>query len=180
MLSSLFAYAHSDTLVAYLSLTGEQYEVGVIDKGNTEIIAEIIAVTTGADVFRIVPDISYPETYMELLAVVRDENESNHPSSADFVDDMERYTRVFIGYPIWNADMPWIVRDFLSSYDFSGKTVIPFCTHAGSGFGRSLSTLEALLPESIILDGLAVRGSVAQTNESAALEMVNEWLEGIR
>ena len=173
-------YAQSGTLVAYFSLAGEQYEVGVIDKGNTEIVAELIASLTSADLFSIVPDTPYPETYRELLNTAMEENEDNHPSILNAVENMDRYKTVFIGYPIWNGDMPWIVRDFLSSYDFSGKTIIPFCTHAGSRFGRSLSTLKALLPDSEILEGFAVRGSIAQQNESEAMDLVRDWLEAIK
>ena len=122
----------SNILVAYFSLTGEQYEVGVIEKGNTEIVAEMIAETTGADTFKIESTEEYPTTYDVLLEISRNEKD-NPPEIAGTVDNMEDYDTIFLGYPIWWGDTPTIIKVFLQSYDFSGKTIIPFCTHGGSG-----------------------------------------------
>lgn len=113
-------------------LAEEQYEVGVTEKGNTQIIAE----KTGADLFSITSATDYPTTYDGLLDISRKE-ESDPPELAETVTNMTHYDTVFIGYPIWWGDLPTIVKVFLENHDFSGKTVIPFCTHAGSGLSEA-------------------------------------------
>ncbi len=165
----------SKILVAYFSLADEQYEVGVIEKGNTEIIAEIIAEKTGADMFRITADTNYPTTYESLLDISRQEK-SNPPELAENVTNIADYGIVFIGYPIWWGDLPTIVKMFIESNDFSYKTVIPFCTHAGSGLSGTQSSVESLCMGAEIRDGLAVRGTTAQNDYDAAEKAVTDWL----
>lgn len=163
-------------LVAFFSLPSEQYEVGVIEKGNTQIIAEMIAEQTGADSFQIQATTEYPTTYDGLLDVSRQESE-NPPSIAETVENMEDYDVVFIGYPIWWGELPTIVKVFLGSYDFTGKTVIPFCTHAGSGLSGTQKSVAELCDGAQVLDGLAVRGKTAQNETETAREAVTDWLE---
>lgn len=163
-------------LVAYFSLAGEQYEVGVIEKGNTEIVAEMIADATGAELFSIQPVTPYPTTYDGKLEISQQESPETPPAIAEAVENIDRYDTVFIGYPIWWGDMPAIVAGFLKSYDFSGKTVIPFATHAGSGMGGSQRSIEAFAPNAQVLDGLAIRGETAQNDPDTAREEVNAWL----
>ena len=165
----------SNILVAYFSLAGEQYEVGVIEKGNTEIVAEMIAEATGADTFKIESTEEYPTTYDGLLDVSRKE-ETNPPEIAGTVDNMDDYDTIFLGYPIWWGDTPTIIKVFLQSYDFSGKTIIPFCTHGGSGLAGTDGTIGELCPDSTIGEGLAIRGSTAQNDQDSAKESVTEWL----
>lgn len=104
----------SHILVAYFSMTGEQYVVGNIEKGNTQIIAEIIARQTGADLFQIQPVTPYPNTYEELLEVSQQESPENPPEIADTVENMEQYDTLFIGSPVWWGDLPAIVSGFHS------------------------------------------------------------------
>ena len=165
----------SNILVAYFSLAGEQYEVGVIEKGNTEIIAEMIADATGADTFKIESIEEYPTTYDGLLDISRKEEE-DPPEIASTVDNMDDYDTIFLGYPIWWGDTPTIIKVFLQSYDFSGKTIIPFCTHGGSGLAGTDRTISELCPDSTIGEGLAIRGSTAQNDRDSAKESVTEWL----
>lgn len=165
----------SKILVAYFSLANEQYEVGVIEKGNTQIIAEMIAEKTGADLFSIASTTDYPTTYDGLLDISKKE-ENNHPELAQTVDNMADYDTVFIGYPIWWGDLPTIVKVFLENHDFSGKTVIPFCTHAGSGLSGTKSGIESLCDGAQVKDGLAVRGSTAQNDRDTAKSAVGDWL----
>ena len=166
----------SSVLVAYFSLAGEQYEVGVIEKGNTEIVAEMIAEATGADTFKIESTTEYPTTYDGLLDVSRQE-EDDPPKIAGTVDNMDGYDTIFLGYPIWWGDTPTIVKVFLQSYDFSGKTIIPFCTHGGSGLAGTDRTISGLCPDSTIGEGLAIRGSTAQNDRDSTQESVAEWLK---
>ena len=165
----------STTLVAYFSLAGEQYEVGVIEKGNTEIVAEMIAEATGADIFKIESTTEYPTTYDELLDISRKEEE-DPPEIMGTVENIEDYDTIFLGYPIWWGDIPTTIKVFLQSYDFSGKTIIPFCTHGGSGLSGTDRTIGELCPDATIGEGLAIRGSTAQNDRDSAKESVTEWL----
>ncbi len=165
----------SNILVAYFSLAGEQYEVGVIEKGNTEIVAEMIADATGADTFKIESTEEYPTTYDGLLDISRKE-ETDPPEIAGTVENMDDYDTIFLGYPIWWGDTPTIIKVFLQSYDFSGKTIIPFCTHGGSGLAGMDRTIGELCPDSTIGEGLAIRGSTAQNDRNSTQESVTKWL----
>lgn len=139
----------SNILVAYFSLAGEQYEVGVIEKGNTEIVAEMIAEAVGADTFKIESTEEYPTTYDGLLDISKKE-QSDPPQIANTVDNISDYDTIFLGYPIWWGDTPTIIKVFLQSYDLSGKTIIPFCTHGGSGLSGTDKTISELCPDSTI------------------------------
>ena len=147
----------SKILVAYFSRTGENYGVGVIEKGNTHIIADMIAEQTGGDTFEIAAVTPYPDSYDECTAVAqREKNENARPELTAEVDNMADYDVIFLGYPIWWGDMPMAVYTFLESYDFSGKTIVPFCTHAGSGLSGTVGNIKAACPGTTVLDGLAI------------------------
>ena len=172
--------ANSNILVVFFSHTGENYSVGVIEKGNTHIIADMIAEETGADMFEIQPKNPYPTTYNECTDVAKKEqNENARPKYIGSVDNMEQYDTVFIGYPIWWGDLPMVVYSFLESYDFSGKIVIPFCTHEGSGLSGTARNVANACPGATVLDGLAIRGSTAQNKQSDAKSDVLKWLNGL-
>lgn len=167
----------SHILVAVFSLAGEQYNVGVVEKGNTSIIADMIVEATGADLFSIEAVTPYPTTYSGLLEISQQENQSNtRPAISGTVEKMEDYDTVFIGYPIWWGDMPSIVKGFLESYDFSGKTVIPFCTHGGSGLANTENTIAGITGAEM-KKGLAVAGTTAQNDRDAAQKAVIGWLK---
>lgn len=166
--------ADSNILVAYFSLAGDQYSVGVIEKGNTEIVAEMISEQIGADLFQMEPVIPYPtDSYDALLDFSR--AEAKRPEIANTVENFEDYDVIFIGYPIWWGDMPNIVYTFLESYDFSGKTIVPFCTHGGSGLAGTESTIEDITGGTVA-EGFAIAGTTAQNDRERAAEAVDEWL----
>ena len=168
----------SNQLVVYFSLAGEQYNVGVIEEGNTSIIAHMIAEELDADLFEIQPLSDYPKTHSELLDVSRAEMDSGErPAIADTIDNFNDYDVLFIGYPIWWADMPMIVYNFLESYDFDGKVIVPFCTHGGSGLAQTESTIAELCPNAVLMDGLAIAGTTAQNDREAARLNVIECLK---
>ncbi len=171
----------SDVLVLYFSRTGEQYVVGVIDKGNTAIVAEMIADETGADLFEILPaDDHYPMTYKELTDVAKQEqNEKARPAYAGELPDLSRYDTIFIGAPVWWGDWPMILYTVFENNDFSGKTLIPFSTHEGSGLSGFDRTLASACPDSEVLDGLAVRGNDAQNRPDSVRADVDDWLSGL-
>ena len=175
------AASGNGTLVVFFSRTGEQYTVGVIDKGNTAIVAEMIAEETGADLFEILPEEDYyPYTYDELTDVARQEqNENARPAYQGPVPDLSKYDTVFIGAPVWWGDWPMIMYTFFENEDLSGKTLIPFSTHEGSGLSGFDQKLSAACPDSEVLDGLAIRGNDAQNDQDGVRSDVNEWLAGL-
>ena len=167
----------SHMLVAYFSLAGEQYGVGVIEEGNTSIIAHMIAEQTGADLFEIEAVTPYPTSHSELLEVSQQEMSDNaRPEIAGTVDNMGDYDTIFIGYPNWWGDMPMIVYNFLESYDLSGKTIVPFCTHGGSGLSNTESTI-ADITGGTMKDGFAIPGTTAQNDRDTARSEVTKWLK---
>ena len=134
----------NDVLVIYFSRTGEQYQVGVIDKGNTAIVAEMIAEKTGADLFEIIPETDYPYTYNELLDVAKKEQrEKARPAIKGDLPDLSQYKTIFIGAPVWWNDWPMIMYTFFENNveELAGKSLVPFSTHGGaglSGFDKKL------------------------------------------
>ena len=168
----------STILIAYFSHTGENYNVGVIDEGNTAKVAKEIAAQTGGDLFEIVTVEPYPESYDDCLAVATEELRSKaRPELAATMDSIEQYDTVYLGYPIWWGDLPMAVYAFLERYDFSGKTVLPFNTHEGSGTARTDRTIRSLLPDADVRDGLAIRGSTAQNDAEAVTNAVRDFIE---
>ena len=164
-------------LVVFFSRTGEQYTVGVIDEGNTAIVAKMIAEKTGADTFEIMPETDYPYTYAELTDVAKKEqNENARPAIKDALPDMSQYDTVFIGAPVWWGDWPMIMYTFFESADLSGKNLIPFSTHEGSGLSGFDSRLSSAVPGAEVLTGLAVRGNDCQNDKTAVESKVNDWL----
>lgn len=167
----------SRILVTYFSRTGENYSVGYIEKGNTHIIADMIAEQTGGDTFEIRTVTPYPDDYDECTDIAQQErNENARPELAESLDNLDDYDVIFIGFPIWWSDMPMAVYTFLESYDFSGKAIVPFCTHEGSGLSSTEESIAAICPDAEILDGLSIRGSVVQNSQEEAAEAVAEWL----
>ena len=131
--------------MAYFSKNGEQYSVGTIKKGNTEIIAEMIAAKTGGDTFEIkVVNDKYPKSYNDLINYAQAEKRNNERPEIAGKVNVADYDVIFVGYPNWWGDLPMPVYTFLESYDFSGKTVIPFGTHEGSGLAGSESKIKSI------------------------------------
>ncbi len=168
-------------LVAFFSRDGEQYDVGVVDKGNTAIVAEMISEYIGADVFEIKPkDDRYPRTYTELTEVAKAERENGaRPEYAGTVPDLSAYDRIFIGSPVWWGDWPMIMYTFFEDNDLSGKKVTIFSTHAGSGLSTFHENLKKIHPGCDVADGIAVRGSDAQKSPEAVKAQVREWLDDV-
>lgn len=171
----------SDILVVYFSRTGEQYGVGVIDEGNTAIVANTIAEATGADTFEILPtDDHYPMTYDALTDVAKQEqNENARPAYAGGVPDLSQYSTVFIGAPVWWGDWPMICYTFFENEDLSGKTLYPFSTHAGSGLSGFDKKLSSAVPDAMVGEGLAISGTDCQNNQDGVRSKVNDWLSGL-
>lgn len=170
---------HRDNvLIAYFSRAGENYSVGVIEKGNTELLAEIVAEETGGDLFKIEPVQEYPSGYEECKDVATQErNDNARPEIKNEIENFDSYDVIFVGYPIWWGDMPMIMYSFLESYDFSGKIIIPFNTHEGSGQAGTVASIREECPNSTVMSGFSVRGSVAQNNGESSRAVVQSWLD---
>ncbi|MBE6355134.1 flavodoxin [Treponema sp.] len=164
------------TLVAYFSHTGENYFGGTIrniSKGNTEVVAEFVQKACGGDLFEIKTVKEYPVNYKECCDVAQAEGRAGErPELKGSLPDIAGYDRIILGYPCWWGTMPQAVFTFLESGDFSGKTIFPFCTHEGSGMGRSESDIKKLCPGSTVVKGLAVKGSSCGSAENS----VKAWL----
>ena len=174
------AQAASDKkiLVVYFSRTGEEYSVGRITKGNTAIVAEIIAQKTGADIFEVKAATPYPDNYDACTELAKKELESNvRPVIAGNVDNLAQYDTIFIGYPIWWGALPRVMMTFIESNDFNGKTIIPFCTHGGSGLAGTERELKEACPNSKVLQGLAISGRAAQNDSADVQKDVDAWLK---
>lgn len=155
----------NNILVAYFSQTG-----------NTETIASQIAEHTGGELFHVETVTVYPDEYNDLIEVAKQEQDNDErPQLATALENMDGYQIIFIGFPNWWGTMPMAMFTFLESYDFAGKTVIPFCTHEGSALGRSERDIAELVPEAELLEGLAIRGS----NVDRAEDDVVSWLEDL-
>ncbi len=154
-----------DTLIAYFSWSG-----------NTEQMAQMIQTATGGVLFEIEPATPYTDEYDTLLDVAQQEQADDaRPALASEVDNWDSYDVVFVGYPDWWGDAPMLIYSFLEAYDWEGKTLVPFCTSGGSGFGRSLDKLPDSAPEAVIAEGLHVSGN----RVGGAEEEVASWINGL-
>ncbi len=166
-------------LIAYFSRKGENYVDGKIRKlakGNTEVVAEKIQLITRGDLFEIKSVNSYPDNYEKATEIAKEELLKNaRPVLTDHVNYMEQYNVIFLGYPIWWDTFPMPVFTFLESYDFSGKIILPFCTHEGSGKGTSEKDIKRVCPEAKILPCLVIRGSSVAKSDSS----IRSWLKKI-
>lgn len=169
--------ANEKILVVYFSRTGEEYGLGNITKGNTEIVAEFIAQKTGGDLFELKPVTPYPDGYEECKKVAsREKATKARPPFVGSVD-VSAYEIIFLGYPVWYGDAPQIVYTFLEGNDFGGKKIVPFCTHGGSGLSSTDQNISLVCPTAKILQGFEVRGSIAQNNRARAEAIVDENLK---
>lgn len=142
--------------------------------GNTEGVAEEIQNQTGADLFEITMVNPYSSDYNTVLdEAQRDQKAQARPELASHVENMEQYDIVMIGYPNWWASIPMPVASFLEEYDFSGKTILPFCSHGGGRFGQSLTAIAKLVPDATMGEALSIHYS----GGSELPDDVAEWLE---
>ena len=145
--------------------------------GNNEYIAQIIQRETGGDLFAVETVQDYPTTHDPLLEFAYDEKADNaRPELATQIENPDSYDVIFLGYPNWNADLPMPLYTFLEEYDFSGKTIIPFTVHGGSGFSGTIQTISELQPDAtVISDGL----SISRDSVSGAESDVVDWVNGL-
>lgn len=145
--------------------------------GNTQYIAQLIHQETGGDLFRIETVQEYPGSHDALLDYAYNElTENARPELASQIENPDNYDVIFLGYPNWNSDLPMPLYTFLEEYDFSGKTIIPFTTHGGSGLSRTVQTIQELQPDAAIVEnGL----SISRNNVTDAQSEVTDWIAGL-
>jgi flavodoxin len=155
-------------LIAYYSRTGTTREV-----------ANQIQLKVGGDLFELKTMHSYPKEYRATTNQAKREQEENfRPTLAAEPQNIDSYGLIFIGFPTWWDTLPMAFFTFLERYKFAGKTLIPFCTHEGSGLGRSVSDIKSLCPKSTILEGIALRGGgIDNVQSDSARREVSAWLE---
>lgn len=144
--------------------------------GNTERVAKSIQSQTGSDIFEIVPATPYSDDYDTVLNLAQaEQSEDARPAIAGSVENITDYDVIYVGYPNWWGDMPMILYTFFDSYDFSGKTVAPFCTSGGSGLSDTVNAIKELEPNAVVTEGLHVGSGASSEPEQA----VSEWLSEI-
>ena len=166
-------------LIAYYSRKGNNwFGNGIVDLkvGNTEVAAKLIQDITGGDLFHIEAVHAYPIGYDECTEVAKVEFKAKaRPEITNKVDHFEHYDVIFLGYPNWWGTMPMPSFTFIDSYDFTGKIVIPFCTHEGSAMGNSERDIIKSLPNAKVLKGLAIKGSLVASSRPA----IEQWISSI-
>ena len=145
--------------------------------GNVEYMAQTIQQAVGGDLLRIETVEEYPLEHEALVDFAAEEQEAGaRPELATQIENLEQYDTIFLGYPNWWGDMPQALYTFLESYDLSGKTIIPFCPHGGSGFSRTQSTIAELQPEATVReDGL----TISRNDVADSAEQVTAWAQGL-
>ena len=152
----------SKKLIAFYSRADENYVNGMIktlETGNTEIAAGMIKKLTGADCFKIEQKKPYGKKYNDCIAQAQVEQRQNaRPELKEYPETLDGYDVIYLGYPNYWSTMPMAVFTFLEHFDFSGKTIKPFCTHEGSGMGSSIDDIKRLCPHAKVETGLAIHG----------------------
>lgn len=161
------------TLIVYFSRKGYNYPNQWLETGNTARVASHIADLTCGGLFELVPVVPYPDDYQEAVALSREEYDNNaRPAIKNTIENLDEYDTLFVGGPVWHGAMPMIIRTFYETYDLSGKTIVPFSTHAGSGLGDCERLARSYYPDNAVLQGLAVQG----VNSANARGDVEAWL----
>lgn len=145
-------------------------------QGTTQIVAEYIQAAVGGDIHLIETSEPYPVEFDGVRNLNHSEQANGTlPALKNQIDNMDQYEMVFIGYPNWALNVPQAVLSFLSAYDLSGKTVVPFCTHDGYGAGSSFRSVQNAASGAKVLDGIAIEAVDVLSSES----QVQSWLERI-
>lgn len=144
--------------------------------GNTGVVADMIAQQTGGELFSIRTVKTYPSDYDGTIEEGQEEKNNNeYPELATHIENLDGYDTIFVGFPNWWYGMPMAMYSFFEEYDFSGKTIIPFCTSGGSGFSDAISIMAEYEPEATILNGLSIGASDATSAEND----ITNWLDSL-
>ena len=165
-------YKGKKSLIIYFSRADENYGVGFISKGNTEVIAEDIKELTGADIFKVEPAIPYASDYNTCINEARERQVSHNAPIKEKVPDISSYEVIYIGSPVYCGDMPEELVTALKDINFTGKIIRPFVTHEGSGLANIPSQIKAVCKGAEVTDGLAIKGSLVNSSK----DKVEKWI----
>ncbi len=164
-------------LIAFYSRTGENYFGGAhrrISVGNTEKAAGMLAKLTGGELYKIEQAQPYSDDYNTCTAESKAHLRNNaRPEVLNLPGDLDAYDEIYLGYPNYWGTMPMAVYTFLESYDFTGKTIHPFCTHEGSGLSHTVQDIQKAAPGAVVAKGLAIHGS----SVDGAKKVIEKWIE---
>ena len=168
------------SLIVYYSRNGENYVNGNIielNEGNTYHVARFIQQYTNGDMFEIKPIYDYSNNYNECKKQSKKElNNKTYPKLKQYPKNLDEYEVIYLGYPNWWGTYPMVVASFLKNAKLYHKTIVPFCSHEGSGFGRSIADIKQACPHNDVLKGFDIKGSQAEHSQF----MVQQWLESIK
>ena len=167
---------NAKVLIVFFSHAGENYAVGNIKVGNTKLVADEIQKVTGGDEFEIVAERNYDMPYASLTKLAKEEQERNEkPAFKGEVKDIDQYSTVFIGGPVWWGTYPQVMFSFFDKYDLNGKTIIPFTTHEGSGLGSVVEDLKKLYPNATFKEAFSIYGHETRND----LSKVSKWMKSL-
>ena len=167
---------NAKVLIVFFSHAGENYAVGNIKVGNTKLVADEIQKVTGGDEFEIVAERNYDMPYGSLTKLAKEEQERNEkPAFKGEVKDIDQYSTVFIGGPVWWGTYPQVMFSFFDKYDLNGKTIIPFTTHEGSGLGNVVEDLQKLYPNATFKEAFSIYGHETRND----LSKVSKWMKSL-
>ena len=166
----------SKKLIAFYSRADENYVNGQLKQleiGNTEVAAGMIKELTGADLFKMEQVQAYSKDYNECIAQAQaDQKRDARPELKNYPESMEEYDEIYLGFPNYWSTMPMAVFTFLEHFDFTGKTIHPFCTHEGSGMGSSERDIKRLCPGAKVEKGLAIHGGSVERSRNE----IEKWI----
>lgn len=166
----------SKELIAFYSRADENYVNGqmkMLDVGNTEVAAGIIKDLNGADTFKIEQAKPYSKGYNDCINEAKaDQQRGARPELTNYPESIDGYDVIYLGFPNYWGTMPMAVFTFLEHFDFSGKTIKPFCTHEGSGMGSSVADIKRLCPAAKVESGLAIHGGSVKKSADA----IKKWV----
>lgn len=161
-------------LVVFFSHAGDNYSVGNIKVGNTKIVADYITEFTGADQFEIKTNKYDGMAYKPLCDLAKEEQEKGElPPFEGGIDNLDQYNTIFIGGPVWWGTYPQVMFTFFKKYDLSGKTIIPFTTHEGSGLGNCVEDVKKAYPKANVTKGFSIYGHEVRDGK----EKVKKWID---
>lgn len=161
-------------LVVFFSHAGDNYSVGNIKVGNTKIVADYITEFTGADQFEIKTNKYDGMAYKPLCDLAKEEQEKGElPPFEGGIDNLDQYNTIFIGGPVWWGTYPQVMFTFFKKYDLSGKTIIPFTTHEGSGLGNCVEEVKKAYPKANVTEGFSIYGHEVRDGK----EKVKKWID---
>ena len=167
---------NTKVLIVFFSHAGENYAVGNIKVGNTKLVADEIQKVTGGDEFEIVAERNYDMPYASLTKLAKEEQERNEkPAFKGEIKDIDQYSTVFIGGPVWWGTYPQVMFSFFDKYDLNGKTIIPFTTHEGSGLGSVVEDLKKLYPNATFKEAFSIYGHETRND----LSKVSKWMKSL-